>query len=117
MAFSITKYNRNGVKFTYNLPDGAEFKKLAELGDGFTGVVKAVGVSHKGKFGDSPYIISNGFGVWLPSHMIEQVKEICADSEAVNAVNNEKVCFNVYQYDLEGKTLFSVNFVDAEPVQ
>lgn len=116
MGFSITKYNRGGVNFDYKLPEGASFKKLAELGDGFVGVVKAVGISHKGKYGDSPFIIGDGFGVWLPTHRVNDISDICGDPEAVEAINAGKVCFSVYAYELEGKELFSINFVDAEPV-
>lgn len=117
MAFSITKFNKGGVKFNYSLPENATFKKCAELGDGFTGIVKGVGISTKGKYGDSPFILGDGFGVWLPSHMVDTIHDIMADPEAVDAINNGDVCFNVYTYDLEGKTLFSVNFVDSNPVQ
>ena len=123
MGFSFAKFNKGAVKFNYQLPDGAEFKKISDLRDGFTGVVKAVGVSQKGHYGDSPFIISDGFGVWLPKHMADTVKEILDDPEAVTAINEGKACFNVYAYEYEDKatkqptTGYSVNFVDAEPVQ
>lgn len=121
MAFSMSKFNK-GAKFSYSLPDGASFKKLEDLGEGFTGIVKAVGISHKGKYGDSPLLLSDGYGVWLPKHMMDTINAIMQDPEAVDAINNGGACFNVRSYtytDAQGaeKCGLSVDFVDSVPVQ
>lgn len=123
MGFSFTKYNKGSVKFSYTLPENATFKKLQDLGEGFVGIVKAVGISKKGNFGDSPFLLSDGFGVWLPKHMIDTVSEMVNDPEAVDAINDGKACFSVYSYEYEDRatkkpvTGFSINFVDSTPVQ
>lgn len=96
-----------------------EYVKLAELftknAGGSDRIYPVNGVFvHKSQLGDSPVIIDaeNKKLVNLPSHMAENIREILSDSEAVEAIKQNKVGYTIYTYESHGKTCYSINWVD-----
>lgn len=69
---------------------------------------------HKTSLGESPVCIdeTNHLLVNFPAHTTEVVREILADSEAIEAIKAGKVCYTIYEYDSHGKKCYGVNFVD-----
>lgn len=117
MKSFASKFNRT----TFNI-DTTDYKytKLGDIykseneGGGDT-VHKINGIYvHKSKLGESPVIIDsdNKRLVNLPSHMTETVKEILADSEAVETIKAGKVGYVIYEYESHGKQCYSISFVD-----
>lgn len=117
--FSATKYNKGeGSKFNYKLPSDAPYKKVADLDASKTYVVRALYVSTKGNYGETPIAIIDGAGVYLPKHLLETVKEMIADVECVDAINQGCVGFSLYTYEdtTHGKgTCYSVDWKDVIP--
>lgn len=69
---------------------------------------------HKSQLGDSPVIIDAEAKrlVNLPSHTAETLREILADSEAVETIKAAKVGYTIYEYESHGKKCYSISFVD-----
>lgn len=120
MAFSFAnKYNKTnfGVD-TKDFP----FVKLGDIynskENGGGDVVHPVNglYCHKSQLGDSPVIIDAAAKqlVNLGSFMGETVREILADSEAVEAIKSGKVGYTIYEYESHGKKCYNVNFVDIK---
>lgn len=68
----------------------------------------------KSPLGDSPVFVVAELGkmVNMPSHTAAMVREICANSDAVEAIKNGKVGFTVYEYESHSKKCYNVRFVD-----
>ena len=119
MAFSASKFNK-GSKFTFKTPDNFQYNTLdvlySQYGNEVVFPVKALYLNDKGKFGTHPVVVTDKELVDLPKHMTETVREIMADDEAVDAINNGKVGFTVYQYiDSKYKrTCYSITWVDVQ---
>lgn len=110
MKFSAL--NKNVAKFTYQLPEGTEFKKLADLELEKVYKVRGLWISHKGKYGDHPVIASDEFFIDIPKHLTNDVKKILEDPESVDQINNEVVGVTIYEYEKDGKTYRSINWHD-----
>lgn len=69
---------------------------------------------HKSQLGDSPVIIDaeNKQLVNLPSHLSEEVREILACEDDVQAIKDGKVGYTIYEYDSHGKKCYSIHWVD-----
>ena len=69
---------------------------------------------HKSQLGDSPVIIDaeNEQLVNLPSHLSEEVREILACEDDVQAIKDCKVGYTIYEYDSHGKKCYSIHWVD-----
>lgn len=69
---------------------------------------------HKSPLGDSPVIIDadNKRLVNLPSFTGDTVREILADSDAVQAIKDGKVGYTIYEYDSHAKKCYGITFVD-----
>lgn len=69
---------------------------------------------HPSALGDSPVIIDAQAKklVNLPSHLGETVREILANTEAVDAIKTGKVGYTIYQYESHNKTCYGINFVN-----
>lgn len=106
--------NKSTAKFTYQLPENTPFKKLTELALDTVYPVRGLWISHKGKYGDHPVIASNEFFIDVPKHLNETVKQILADSESIDQINDLKVGVKVYEYDKDGKTYRSINWYDLD---
>lgn len=112
------KYNRTAPTFTHQLSDNAPFKPLKELYNGENGenkyIVRGLYINKKGKYGDAPVAISEGFSINLPSHLCDTVTEMLQDKELVEAINAGKFGLEVYEYTPKDykKTCYSVKWVD-----
>lgn len=119
MAFSANKFNK-GSKFTFKTPEGFQYNTLdvlySQFGNEVVFPLKALYLNDKGKFGTHPVAVTDKELVDLPKHMTETVREMIADDEAVDAINNGKVGFTIYQYiDSKYKrTCYSVTWVDVQ---
>lgn len=69
---------------------------------------------HKSALGDSPVIIDaeNKRLVNLPQFTGDTVREILADSKAVDAIKANKVGYTIYEYESHAKKCYSIAFVD-----
>lgn len=69
---------------------------------------------HKSQLGDSPVIIDaeNKRLVNLPSFIGATVREILANSDAVDAIKANKVGYTIYEYESHAKKCYGITFVD-----
>jgi len=112
------KYNNGeGGKFSHKMPEGAPFKKLADIEVGKTVTIRGLYINNKGKFGPQPVALTDTFFLNLPAHLTDTVKEMIKDVDFVDAVNSGLVGLKSYSYENNGKTCYSVNWVDIEPQQ
>lgn len=115
MSFA-EKYNKHGIfKVT---TAGLPYVKLEQLfnenGAEKIYTLQAIYINTRSKFGDAPVAVIEGAIVNWPSHMTNQVKEILADKEAIEAIKNGFAGFTIYTYPSHGKTCYGVKFVDIE---
>ena len=100
-----SKYNK-GARFDYKMPEGAGYKNLSEI------PIRGLYINQKSQYGDAPVAMIDGSFVNLPKHLTDTVKDMLHDDEFIAAVNAGKVGFKVYSYENNGKTCYSVNWVD-----
>lgn len=69
---------------------------------------------HKSPLGDSPVIIDaeNKRLVNFPQFTGDTVREILANSDAVNAIKANKVGYTIYEYESHAKKCYGIKFVD-----
>ena len=117
MSFA-NRFNK-GKKFDFNT-EGLEFTSLADLynsnGADKQYTLKAIFINTKSKFGDTPVFASPEFLVNAPMHMLDTVKEILSDNDAITAINNGEVGFTIYPYKAEKFNVdtFGIKFVDLK---
>lgn len=135
MAFSINKYNRNGNKFNVNtkdmtyrsLKDMWESEKLAGVDPGTpVHVFCAAFINTKSRYGENANLVivspdENGEIVpahiaSLPAHLTDTVKEMLADTEAVDAIKNYQVGFRIREYHNKNFNVdaYTVEWCDVE---
>lgn len=108
--------NKYGSAFPeYNFPERErQFAKLSELTEGTKYTIQALFINTKGKYGDQGVIYTQDKIVNLPKHLLELVKELRADSEVTQAINERQLAFEVYTYSTdEGRTGNSINIVPS----
>lgn len=96
------------------------FVKLADIyngdKDGGDDVVHPINgmYVHKSRLGDSPVIIDaeNKRLVNLPQYTRDTVREILRNSEAVDAIKDNKVGYTIYEYESHAKKCYGIRFVD-----
>lgn len=99
---------------------GFPFVKLTDIyndkEDGGGDVVRPINgmYVHKSQLGDSPVIIDaeNKRLVNLPQFMGDTVREILANSDAVDAIKANKVGYTIYEYESHAKKCYGITFVD-----
>lgn len=71
---------------------------------------------HKSELGDSPVIIDaeNKRLVNLPSFMGNTIREILANSDAVDVIKANKVGYTIYEYESHKKKCYGISFVDKQ---
>ena len=109
--------NKYGSAFPeYNFPERErEFAKLQELTEGTRYTIQALFINTKGKFGDQGVIYTQDKIVNLPKHLLELVKELRADNEVTQAINERQLAFEVYSYSTdEGRTGYSINITPSD---
>lgn len=69
---------------------------------------------HKSKLGDAPVIIDaeNKRLINLPQFMSGTVRDILSNSEAVDAIKDNKVGYTIYEYVSHAKKCYGITFVD-----
>ena len=113
-----SRFNR-GKKFKFEIPENFEYRSLHDLfndnGEDFVYKINAIYINKKSKFGESPVIATNNELVNLPKHLTDLAKEIIADKEAVEQINNGEFGFTIYTYETSNRKelCYSVNFVDC----
>lgn len=94
------KFNR-GSQFNVGSTEGYEYRKLEELYKEYGGEVeypiRALYVNET-KFGESAVATTDGYFINLPSHVVNDVKEIIADEELVQMINDGLVSITIYEY-------------------
>ena len=113
-----SKFNKGKANFTYKTPDGLGYANLGELFKANGGqkvyTVHALYINTKGKYGDQPIVVTDEAQVNLPEHLLDVVKEMRADEEAVNLINDGKIGFTIYEYNNSFGNNYAVNWVDIE---
>ena len=111
------KYNKTKM-FNFVIPTEYGYITLSELysknGKDKVYPIKAMYINKKSRYGDSPIVATDECLVNLPSHLLDTVKQMINDEEVVDAVNENKLGFTIYQYEnKQNKELcFSVNWND-----
>ena len=94
------RFNR-GSKFNVIDTDGYEYRKLEELykeyGKEVEYPIRALYIN-KTKYGESAIAVTDGYLINLPSHVVNDVKEIIADEELVQIINEGRVSITIYEY-------------------
>lgn len=113
-----SRFNR-GKKFDFEIPKNFEYRSLHDLfndnGENFVYKVNAIYINKKSKYGESPVIVTDNELVNLPKHLTDLAKEIIADKEAVEQINNGEFGFTIYTYETQNRKdlCYSVNFIDC----
>ena len=113
MAYNFAKHN-HGNQFNIKT-EGFEYKKLEELykqDPDKTYVIRAIYINKKGRYGDAPVFATDSFFLNIPSHVLTDAQEILADPEAIADINAAHMGCKIYSYDKDGRTLYSVEFVN-----
>lgn len=111
------KYNKTKM-FNFSIPQEYKYISLSELfqknGKDKVYPVLAMYINKKSRYGDAPIVATDEFLVNLPSYLLDTVKDMMKDEELVDAVNESKFGFTIYQYANKntGELCFSVNWVD-----
>ena len=118
MTSFSARYNK-GRKFDIDTTN-FEFESLVDLynNNGADKVYSLRGlyINTKSQFGDSPVAATDKFFVDFPKHMLDVVKEILNDEEAVAFINEKGVGFQIYPYIQKKykKQCYGINFVDLK---
>ena len=94
------RFNR-GFRFNPINTEGYEYRKLEELykeyGADMEYPVRALYVNES-KYGECAVAATVGFFINLPSHTVNDVREIIEDDELVQMINEERVSISIYEY-------------------
>lgn len=118
-----SKYNKQGNRFNYQMPEDAEFtfvkaSELFELPQNEAGViVRAMYINTKGKYDDHGVLICEDPAILIdcPNHMTDTIKEMIKDDEAVEQINAGKLGVKAYKYDTKNAKegyAFGLEFID-----
>lgn len=114
MGFS--KFNR-GSGFNVGSTEGYEYRKLAEVfaevGSEVEIPIRALYVNN-GKYGESAVAVTDGYFINLPKHVVSDVKEIIADVDLVNTINEGRVYITIHEYysSKYDRTGYGINWVE-----
>lgn len=117
MSFSA-KYNR-GKKFDIDTT-GFEYYNAQEMFSACGGEkvypLTAIFINDKSKYGDYPVFATDTCFVNAPSHMLDIANEILSNADDIQAINDGKVGFSIYEYTSEkyNKTAYGIKFVDIK---
>lgn len=111
----LDKYNKKPL-FEYDKDKEREYIKLEGLVNHF-GIMKvydvhALFINTKSRYGDEPIIVTDEYLVNAPHHLLETVKEMLADRDLINMINNRKVGFTIYGYNGKKGYGYSVEWVE-----
>lgn len=111
----LDKYNKQVNQFIYQQVSNPEYKNLKDLyNEGITEVpLYGLFINTKGYYGDSPIGVTNGYNINLPKHMLETVRDMMADNEVVEMINNNNVVMKIYPYNNKWGTNYSIKFEEV----
>lgn len=102
MSNALSKYNRTGSKFTYQIPEGDQFMKLKDLYDKkdpeHVFPIYYLAINNKSKYGPSPFAASDGCLISLPNHLAETVQDMIDDPDVVNMANRGELGMQIVTY-------------------
>lgn len=108
----FAKTHAHGAKFSINT-EGFEFKKISEFPLNTELTVRGALISKGGKYGDSASLILDNCFMNVPSHIMDDVKELLADQDAIAQVEAGELAVSVYEYeDRNGATQRSIKWID-----
>lgn len=104
----------HGAKFSINT-EGFEFKKISEFPLETELTVRGALISKGCKYGDSASIILDNCFMNIPSHLVDDVKDLLSDSDAIAQVEAGKLACSIYEYeDRNGIIQRSIKWIDKE---
>lgn len=112
------KYNKNGKKFTWQMPENSPFYKMKDVYNNeqiaLPAPVKGLYISNKGKFGPQSVLISDDYFMNMPASYLDTAKEMLNDAEFVNAVNSNKVYYDLEEYTIDGQQRYRIVWIDLD---
>lgn len=113
MSFA-TKHAHNGPLFTYQLPEGDKtYLKLKDLQPGTDYELKGLFISKSSQFvKEQPNAVISYAIVNLPQHLLDDVRDMMADEDDVQAINAGTAGFRVIQKNGKKGTYLSVQWID-----
>ena len=116
MGFSVAKkYNTQKV-FEVNTED-FDYKSLEELylDEETVYIVRGLYINNKGNFGPKPVLATEDYYVNIPSHLVDNIREMIEDRTTVKAINDGCVGFTIYKYYQKryNKDCYSIKWVDV----
>lgn len=116
MSSFAKKHSTENARFTFEIPETfayTDLKALAEKNSIETIYqVNALYINKKGKFGDSPVIVTNNELVNAPSHLTPVVLEVLKDGESIGLINSGHVGFKIYTYANSYGLNYALEWVD-----
>lgn len=112
------KYNKNR-RFKLDV-SAYPYESLVNLyncyGKDFVYKLTAVFINTKSKFGETPVLATESCLVNAPAYMIDTIKNILSDDDAIRAINDEQVGFMIYIYHSAkyNRDCFGIKFIDIE---
>lgn len=112
------KYNKGGIDWGIKT-DGFDFKKRDDLFKDSPEKVytlRGVYIYTKGRFGDHPVAILDDCFLDLPSYMVDDIRDLRNDTEAVSQILSGCLGIKLEKYTDKkfGKECIGVKFVDIE---
>lgn len=122
MSFG-NKYGRKSVTWKVNT-QGRKYFKLSELFDhheaGHTYIMDCMYINDKSQYGDAPVCgvadARGSYMVNLPKHLLQDVRDMLQDQEAIEAIQLGRAGFRIRVYQPKGsnRNCFTVDWVDVE---
>lgn len=120
MSFSFAKSYNKGKKFDVDTT-GFKYVPMIDFFDEkkeeqrvYT--VRGFYINTKGNYGDAPVMATDTCFIDLPHFMLDTIKSVLENEEAIEAINNGLVGFQVYSYEMPkyNRVCYSINFVDIK---
>lgn len=106
---------KGSPKFTYNA-DTNEYIGITDfLRDhdrNITYMVHGMFITKSGKYGPRGIVILDGFNLYVPKHINDMIVEIRSNADMVEAINNGHCGITFRDYEKDGRTHTTVDFVD-----
>ena len=119
MSFG-SEFGNKGSLFNWHMPKDYPFRKLAELADDYgTDIVwpiKALYYNPTNRFGPTAAIATEGCIVNVPTHRVEQVRNLINSPNAVAYINEGTAGFKIRLYENSWHQMcYTVDFMDYNP--
>ena len=115
MSSIANRYNK-GARFNFEIPESFEFTTLKELykknGKDTAYFIMAYFFNSKGRFGTQTVLSTTEDLVNAPHHLTEMFEQMRKDPEVIDAINNAKLGFTIYEYQNSYGTHYSLELID-----